>query len=239
MSMHDQLALAFPVDVSLGDEDFLVADPNRDAYAWIGRWPHWPTAALAVYGPPGCGKSHLAHIFLGRSGGRAVAADELLRRDAAAVLGDAPALVLDHADAVVTGGGERPLLHLINWTGEHGATLLMTAADAPARWPAHLPDLRSRLAAATAVGIRAPDDALIRAVLVKLFADRRVPVSESVLSYLLARMERSFDAARRLAAAMDDAALRAGRPVTLALARTVLAADGAGGPGDASGTPTS
>jgi chromosomal replication initiation ATPase DnaA len=70
--------------------------------------------------------------------------------------------------------------------------------------------------------LEAPDDALLEALLVKLFADRQLAVGEELLRYLLARMERSFAAARALVAALDRAALAEGRAVTIPLARRVL-----------------
>ena len=54
-----------------------------------------------------------------------------------------------------------------------------------------------------------PDDALLRAVLVKLFDDRQLAVDESVLGYLAPRIERSFagaQATRRPARRRGDAA---------------------------------
>jgi chromosomal replication initiation ATPase DnaA len=70
--------------------------------------------------------------------------------------------------------------------------------------------------------IGAPDDALIGALLVKLFADRQLRPSAEVIPYLVARMERSFDAARALVAALDARALAEGRAVSIALARAVM-----------------
>ena len=94
----------------------------------------------------------------------------------------------------------------------------------PARWTIGLADLRSRLNAAPAVSIGWPDDALIGAVLVKLFADRQMTVEGEVLVYMLARMERSFASAKTLVTALDRSALAAHRRITIPLVREVLAA---------------
>jgi chromosomal replication initiation ATPase DnaA len=220
-----QLPFLFPHRPSLAGEDFLVADPNRDAVAWLDRWPDWPAPALIVYGPPGCGKTHLTAVFSHRSGARAVTVDELVRLAPHELLAGAPALILDDADgAGIRGaaGVERPLLHLFNTAREAGQKLLLTAIEPPARWPLTLADLRSRLNGCPAVAIAPPDDALLAALLVKLFADRQLRVAEPVVAYLAARMERSFDAARRIVARLDAASLGRGGAPTLALARAVL-----------------
>lgn len=219
-----QLPLAFDFRPALGGDDFLVAATNAEAVAWLDRWPDWPTPVLVIHGPAGCGKSHLAQVFLAMTGGRAVAAD-LLGDEAAlpALVGGAPALVLDGAEAILAAGLERAFLHLYNAVGENRSHLLVTAQSAPSRWDIRLADLASRLKAAMSCAIGPPDDPLIAAVLVKLFADRQLRIDEAVLAFLLAHMERSFDAARRLVAAIDAASLAERRNITVPLVRGVLA----------------
>jgi DnaA regulatory inactivator Hda len=221
-----QLPLELVPRPALGREDFLVAPSNQVAVAWIDRWPDWPGPALALYGPPGCGKTHLGQVWRAASGAVEIDAGRLARAEPPELLGAARACVLDDAESLlgVAGAGadvER-LLHLFNSVVERGGQVLLTGRAAPARWPCALADLRSRLAAATAVRMEPPDDALMAAVLVKLFADRQLPVGEELVRYLLARMERSFAAARALVAALDRASLADRRAVTIPLARRVL-----------------
>ncbi len=120
---------------------------------------------------------------------------------------------------------EEALLHLYNLLAERQGHLLLAAREPPARWTIGLADLRSRLLAAPAVAVEAPDDALLGAVLVKLFADRQLRISEEVIAYLLPRIERSFAAAQAIVAALDRAALAGQRAVTVPLARDVLNRD--------------
>lgn len=204
-----------------GLEDFFVAPCNADAVAWLDRWPDWPAPALALHGPAGCGKSHLAHIWKSRSGARMISGAELASGTPDRLLAESAVVVVDDAGA---GSDERRFLHLYNMIAEARGSLLVTARTPPARWNIGLPDLRSRLAAAPAVAIGRPDDALIGAILVKLFADRQVQVDGEVLAYVVARMERSFAAARSLAAALDQAALAGKRRITVPLAREVMLA---------------
>ncbi len=215
-----QIAFEFGHRAALGAGDFLVARSNRDAVLWIDRWPDWPTPALAIHGPPGCGKTHLAHVWRARSGAPALTPETIAGRAPADVLGDGCYAAIDGADGSAL--DERAFLHLYNVVAERGGHLLLTGRAPPARWPIGLADLRSRLSAAAAVAVGEPDDDLIGAVLVKLFADRQLGVDDGVVSYLLTRMERSFDAARRVVAALDAAALAVRRPITVPLARDVL-----------------
>ena len=215
MTAHPQLTFAFDHRPALSGEDFLVAPNNAEAVAWLDRWPDWPSPVLAIHGPPASGKTHLAQVFLARSGATLVAPQAVAECAPDLLLGDAPACVIDDAEALVTGGCEEALLHLYNTVREAGRHLLLTSVQAPARWGAPLADLHSRLVAGAAVAIGPPDDALIAAVLVKLFADRQLKVEEDVIAYMMARMERSLEEARRLVALVDGAALAERRNITV------------------------
>jgi chromosomal replication initiation ATPase DnaA len=213
-----QLILDLGHRQALGEADFLVAPCNQAAIRWLDRWPDWPSPALMLQGPPGCGKTHLARVFAARSHAPIIEAASLATEAVPRLLGASEACVVDDADRAAA----EPLLHLYNLVAERRGTMLLTAAEPPARWPGLLPDLRSRLAAAPLVSVQATDDALLAALLVKQFADRQIAVSEELVLFLLRHMERSFEAARRLVTDLDAAALRDRRAVTIPLARTVL-----------------
>ena len=218
MSAPGQLALGLGHRSARGREDFLVAPSNADAVQWIDRWNAWPRHMLAIHGPPGCGKSHLAEVWRQAAAARTVAGSDIGSWDGGA--GDTPAaLVVEDGDR---GIDEEGLLHLYNSLAEAGGFLLLTGREPPARWPVALPDMRSRLRSVTAVEIGRPDDSLLAAVLGKLFGERQLRVSEEVVPYLVARLERSFAAARACVAALDEYALAARRNITVPLCREAL-----------------
>lgn len=203
---------------ALGREDFLVSPCNQEAVDWIDLWPDWPSPALVLCGPAGSGKSHLAAVWRERSGALLVTADDIAAAPGA-VAGDQPHRLIDPADAIAD---QEAFLHLYNRVAEIGGTLLLTAATAPSRWPLTLADLTSRLRAAPIAMIGQPDDALLGAVLVKMFRDRQVMVPPEVISFLLVRMERSFAAARSMVALLDGRALAEKRALTVPFVRSIL-----------------
>lgn len=214
-----QLPLDLPHDAATGREDFLVDASNRAALDMIDRWPDWPSPIVILAGPTGVGKSHLAAIWRERTDAAVVSGPDLGRVDPLGLVA-AGAVVIEDAD--VPPRDDTALFHLLNAAQEDGCSLLITCRSWPNAWGVRLPDLLSRLRAATPVEIGEPDDELLRRVLVKLFADRQISIDRTVVDYLAVRMERSLAAAAALVDALDREALSKGRAVTRPIAAEVL-----------------
>jgi len=208
-----QLALPFPFAPHYRAEEFMEAASNAEALRWLCHTAAWPGARLALWGPAGCGKTHLLHIWAARH--RA----ELLAGPLLAAAPPAAAVAVDDADTAP----ERPLLHLLNAAAEAGLPVLLAGRAAPARWHVALPDLASRLRAATAVQIGPAEDDLLRSLLARLLADRQLAVPEPLQDWLRLRLPRSQGAIREAVARLDRAALAGGGRITRALAQAVVA----------------
>ena len=214
-----QLAFALPHAESLTRDNFQEGPANAAALALIDSWPEWPSRTMLLVGPKGSGKSHLATIWAEQAGARSTTAHALTAANVPAALATGALVVEDLNEATFD---ERALFHLLNLAREDQAYVLITARVAPTALEIELRDLRSRLRALPVVTIQPPDDQLFRALIIKFCADRQLPVDEALVSYLAARIERSFVAARQAVEFLDSEALRLGRPVTRALAAEVL-----------------
>lgn len=219
-----QLVLDLAARPALGRSDFFVSPANALALAHVDAWPAWPGRRLAVAGPEGSGKTHLAHVWAARSGARLIGAEELPGLDIGAVAEDA-AFVVEDADGLWGPAAEEMLFHLCNRLAARGS-LLVTGREPPSRWPIRLPDLASRLAVAPVARLELPDDDLLAALLCKLFGDRQLVVAPEVVRYLAVRIDRAFSAAERVVAAIDLAGLAERRAISLRLAGEVLATGG-------------
>jgi chromosomal replication initiation ATPase DnaA len=219
-----QLPLDLGHRAELSRENLTVSPANAAAVALIDRWPDWPGPVAVLAGPPGSGKSHLAAIWAQTADAVAVAPDAIAGGVDAASEGRAVLV-----DGLAAGGFDQTaLFHLINAVRAAGSFLLLTARSRPAAWGVTLPDLQSRLRAATVVEIGEPDDLLLEGVITKLFADRQLEVERHVIAYLIARMERSLSTAGRIVDALDRAALEQKCRITRALAASVMTAQDEG-----------
>lgn len=219
MAEGRQLAFDLPHRPASGRDDFLVTSSNAKAVALIDLWPNWPSNSLVLLGPPGSGKSHLAAVWREMSAATVTAPAEI-RENAVPGLLAKGALVIEDAPGAAL--NEPALFHLLNLAREQKAYVLITAQQAPVSWGIAVPDLLSRLKAAPSAQLGAPDDALLRGVLVKLFADRQIAIDETVITYLLSRMPRELAAARILVAEIDRRGLEERAEVTRNFVARVL-----------------
>ena len=209
---REQLRLPLERAAPAGAAAFVVSDSNSAAFDVLSRWPEHAGGVLAICGPAGSGKSHLAAIWAERVGAVALFGAEAALADPLELEGR-PVLLDRAMDA-----DDETLFHLINLAQSGGGALLVVSRPAPRHWTVALPDLRSRLDALRLVSVEEPDDAVLRAILRARFAERSITPGDEVIDYLVRRIDRSAAAAERIVAALDDEH----RPVTRMLARQVL-----------------
>lgn len=211
-----QLALDLTLPESYCEDDYIVGKANVDAHFMVTS--PWGSPFMALCGENGAGKSHLANIWAERVGARRLAAKELDMQTVKTSLLTGALLLEDASEKT----SATPLFHLLNFVKEEGAQLLITAQNAPASWNISPPDLQSRLRLIPLVTLLSPDDDMLKAIYVKLFADKQLNVDFGVVESLISRSERSIIAAKRMVDKLDRRALEEGRRVTKPLALQIL-----------------
>jgi chromosomal replication initiation ATPase DnaA len=220
-----QLSFELPAKPALGRDDFFVSAGNAVAVATIEASTPWPGGKLVLCGPAGSGKTHLTHVWAARSGARVVDARDLSEADVS-TLAQGPVAIEDVPRIATNDAAQTALFHLHNLLAGAGHALLLSGRGAPKLWCLELADLQSRMMGAHLVALAAPDDALLAAVLAKLFDDRQITPKPDVIPYLVAHMERSFEAAAAMVARLDKAALAEGSGVSRPLAVRLLTDSG-------------
>jgi chromosomal replication initiation ATPase DnaA len=219
----NQIPLPLPHHDAMGADDFLVTPSNRDAMAWIGKWPDWPAHGVIVSGGTGSGKTHLLNLWLAKSGARLVTVADLAANDAATLAAPDTLVAIDDADtAAGNQAAEETLFHLYNHINGSNGSLLLSMTRGAGRAGFILPDLRSRLLTLPVAALAAPDDDLLSALILKQFRDRQVDLDAGVVSYVTARAARDAGGIRDLVAKLDRAALAEGRRISIGLARQVM-----------------
>jgi chromosomal replication initiation ATPase DnaA len=210
--LRDQLRLPLTSDVVGAAAVFVRSASNACAMDALSTWPDAAGRVMALCGPAGCGKSHLAALWAERVGAIPLNGAEAALTDPLELEGR-PVLLDIARDA-----DDETLFHLINLAQHDGGALLMVSRPSPRQWAVRVPDLRSRLDAVRVVAMEAPDDAVMSAILAARFAERSIIPADGVIDFLVLRIARSAEAAAAIVARLDDEH----RPVTRALARQVL-----------------
>ena len=219
--MAEQLGFDLPARAALGRDDFFVSDANAMALALVDGWLNWTGNKLAIIGPEGSGKTHLAHVWAAQSGARIVDATSL-SKDAVPDLAQGPIAVENVPAIAQNAAAQDALFHLHNLTLAEGHSLLVTGISEPKHWGLTLPDLKSRLEGTTTAVLKEPDDALLSILLAKLFVDRQLTPNTETIAYMVKHMDRGFAEARRLVREIDQASLAKKRKVSRALAAEVM-----------------
>ena len=222
-NLTGQLPLEFIPEPYLGKEDFMVAACNHEAFALVDSWPAWPFFAICIYGPEGCGKTHLATMFAHNVANLAnwpykvpVVHAKDIRFETLQLFEKCSCLIVEELSENVD---NEALFHLYNHYRNEGGYILFTAAQAPARTRFTLPDLQSRMNIVPSVAISEPDDEMLSALILKLFTDRQIIIAPEIINYILLNMQRSFAYARNLVAEIDNISLARKRAVSLSIVK--------------------
>jgi chromosomal replication initiation ATPase DnaA len=219
--MAEQLGLDLPARAALGRDDFFVSNANAMALALVESWPNWAANKLAIIGPEGSGKTHLASVWAAQSGARIIEATAL-SKDIVPDLAQTPVAVENIPAIAQDQARQDALFHLHNLVLAEGHSILFTGVSEPKHWGLTLPDLRSRLEGTTIASLSQPDDALLTILLAKLFDDRQLVPDAKTIAYMVKNIDRSFAEARRLVRDIDQASLAQKRPVTRSFVAEIL-----------------
>lgn len=207
-----QLPFDFGKKVFMGREDFMISACNQEAFDMLNAWPDWYDHGLVIYGPAGCGKSHLAHLFADKVARSLKFPSKVSLLDARRIhLRSVNRIAHENQSIVIENltpkADMEALFHLFNIYNSADRYMLWTSEYAPSRMHFALKDLQSRLNMLPSIEIKSPDDKMMRMLVVKLFNDRQIMINPETLDYIVLNARRSFKYIRDLVEEIDQISL--------------------------------
>ena len=216
--MSEQLIFDFPFKRSYLSQDFYVSENNVNAYKLIESWPNWPSRFINIFGPKGCGKTHLINIL--KSKIECILFSES-KIDSKVLLkykvGEC--LIIDDFKNQI----DEKLFYTITNMGFQDNKYLIVSSLAPLKsFKVKLKDLSSRFTSFVEVGIDLPTDDLLRVILTKNFSDKQIKITKKNIEYILKNIDRSYEKVNLFTNLVDNLSLTKGEPINLSLIKKVL-----------------
>ena len=213
-----QLTFKFPFKTNYFEEDFYVSSNNFEAYKLIESWPKWSSRYINIFGPPGCGKTHLANIFKKKINSFFIKASEL-SNNSLSLIKLKECLIIDEYQNNIE---EKLFYSMLNQCHQSNQYIIVNSLKPIKTFMIELNDLKSRFDSFIDIGIDLPTDELIRVILTKNFSDKQVKIEAKLLEYILKNIHRSYEDIFDLIDKVDTLSLSTGKPININLIKKVL-----------------
>jgi chromosomal replication initiation ATPase DnaA len=213
-----QLIFNFPFTTNYFEEDFFVSSSNFEAYKLIETWPKWPSRNINIYGPTGCGKSHLASILKKKINSFFINASDI-SNNSLALIKLKECLIIDNYENNIE---ENLLYTIINQTHQSNQYVIINSDQPISSLEIKLEDLKSRLNSFSKITIDLPTDDLIKVVLTKNFSDKQIQIDNKLIDFILKYINRSYEDIFNFIKKIDELSLSTGKSININLIKKVL-----------------
>ena len=216
--MSQQLIFNFPFKKTYLSQDFYVSKNNFNAFKLIESWPQWPSRFINIFGPVGCGKTHLANILSSKINSLIITSQKI-DENIINQFKTKECLIIDDFDNDID---ENLLYSIINLANQDNKYLIISSPISLKKFKIELKDLNSRFTSFIEVGIDLPTDDLVKVILTKNFSDKQITISKKNIDYILKNIDRSYKKINLFANSIDNLSLAKAKPINLQLIKKVL-----------------
>ena len=217
--LMSQLVFKFPFKTKYYEQDYYVSSNNFSAYRLIESWPNWPDKCVNIFGPKGCGKTHLSNIFIKKIKTYYVEAGDLKDIDIIKNIENKECLIIDDYKNNIK---ENEFYSILNFLRQANKYVVINSIFPIKDEKIKLNDLKSRLNSFIDVGIELHTDELLRVIISKYFSDKQIDITPKISEYIIKNIERSYEKVFKFIKEIDDLSLSSGKSININLIKKVL-----------------
>ncbi len=214
-----QLVFKFPFKIKYYQQDFYVSSNNFSAYKLIESWPNWPGKWVNIFGPKGCGKTHLSNILKKKIKTIEILDAQKITEAKISNLEKLDCLIIDNYNKNIN---ENFFYSILNQLKQLEIYLVVNSAYPIKDIKYNLTDLKSRIDSFVNLGIELPTDELLRVIISKSFSDKQIEITPKISEYIIKNIERSYEKVFKFVREIDDLSLSSGKSININLIKKVL-----------------
>ena len=218
-NLMSQLVFKFPFKTKYYQQDYYVSSNNFSAYRLIESWPNWPEKWVNIYGPTGCGKTHLSNILKKKISLIEIFDAKKIDEEKISKFEKLDCLIIDNYENNID---ENFFYSILNHFKQLDTYVVVNSLLPIKNMKLELKDLKSRAESFVSLGIDLPTDDLLRVIISKSFSDKQMDISPKVSEYIIKNIERSYEKVFKFIKEIDDLSLSSGKSININLIKKVL-----------------
>ncbi len=215
----NQLVFKFPFKTKYYEQDYYVSSNNFSAYRLIESWPNWPDKWVNIFGPKGCGKTHLSNILKKKINSVQILDASKINNETISKFEKLDCLIIENYAENID---EKIFYSILNQSKQIDSYVVVNSILPIKNTKFELKDLKSRAESFVNLGIELPTDDLLRVIISKSFSDKQIEVTPKISEYIIKNIERSYEKVFKFIKEIDDLSLSSGKSININLIKKVL-----------------